>query len=412
MTNLRGRCFISYRRLEHRIAEAILVRDALHDRGIPTWRDLDDLKSRPTEDELRRVLRDEDTACAVVLANPDVQSSSMITRVEAPEIFNRARSDDGFFVQPVLNGLSYAQANEALGAPAGFQDLGGWNLLKLGADLHERDAIAVANSVLEERMGLLANQRGTDPYELGVFTRRAEGALAHDLRFDFSDYFEGRMPVPGAFEKIETALLDAARVWMKSGAGKNIICEGQASFAAATLFGAVFSPLAGFNVAWRQTLPGHSPELWGHGETESNAKLSVSVTSGDPGSKSIVLALGVNADIENSVSAYLTAQSWAPRALINAKPENGTLREGSRLSGDDAVALSLQAVDAIHTLKSDRHLSEVEVHVFMACPLAMAFLIGQKLNKISRCHMYDYIGEPEKPYIHVHSFCPSNFNYR
>lgn len=412
MTNPRGRCFISYRRLDDRVVEAVRVRDALRDRGIPTWRDLDDLKSLPTEDELRRVLREEDTACAVVLANPDVQESSMITRVEAPEIFKRARADQVFFVQPVLCGLSYQQANESLGAPAGFQDLGGWNLLKLEDELTEADAIAVAESVLKERLSLIANERGDAPFEVGIFTRRTDSELAHDLRFDFSAYFDGRKPRPGSFDVIERALLSAASTWMRSGARKTIVCDGQASFAAATLFGAVFSPLAGFDIAWRQKLLGHAPELWRHENTSSQAKLSVSVTSVDPSANAIVLALGINADIENSVAEYLRNQTWSPRAIINAKPDQGPFREGVRLGGEDATALSLQALDAVHSVTQDRYLSEVDLHVFMACPLAMAFLIGQKLNKVSKCHLYDYIADPETPYLHVHSFCPSNFVYR
>ena len=56
MTNHRGKYFISYRRSPARpngTQEAVLVvRDALRDRGAPTWRDLDNLASEPAEDEL------------------------------------------------------------------------------------------------------------------------------------------------------------------------------------------------------------------------------------------------------------------------------------------------------------------------------------------------------------------------
>ena len=89
MTNPRGPYFISYRRTEQRTFEAVLVRDALRNRGVPTWRDLDDLKSSSTETELIKTLQDENLAGAVMLIAPEVESSTMIRNAEAPRIFAR-----------------------------------------------------------------------------------------------------------------------------------------------------------------------------------------------------------------------------------------------------------------------------------------------------------------------------------
>jgi len=105
-----------------------MVRDALRDRGVQTWRDIDDLESKPTEDELVRVLTDSDTAGAVMLITEEVVDSTMIQNVEAPRIFNRHNKKDGFLIKPVLVGIGYEEANEMLNSPAGFQDLGNWSL--------------------------------------------------------------------------------------------------------------------------------------------------------------------------------------------------------------------------------------------------------------------------------------------
>ena len=56
MTDPTGRSFLSYKR--SRRDEAALLIQAQHDHGIPTWQDVRDLVSVPTEDELRRVLAD------------------------------------------------------------------------------------------------------------------------------------------------------------------------------------------------------------------------------------------------------------------------------------------------------------------------------------------------------------------
>ena len=105
MTDVKGSMFISYRRSSARPsgdAEAMRMRDALRDRGVPTWRDLDDLSPAPTEDALVETLRREDLAGAVMLVSREVKESPMIREVEAPAILDRFRRGDGFILKPVL----------------------------------------------------------------------------------------------------------------------------------------------------------------------------------------------------------------------------------------------------------------------------------------------------------------------
>ena len=84
MTNPLGRSFLSYKR--DRSEEAELLIAAQHDLGIPTWRDVDDLGGVPTEDQITAVLRDPETANAILWLTPEVASSLMVRDVEAPEI--------------------------------------------------------------------------------------------------------------------------------------------------------------------------------------------------------------------------------------------------------------------------------------------------------------------------------------
>ena len=46
--------------------------NALRDRGLPTWRDLDNLAPEPTEQELVATLKDPNTAGAVMLITPEL----------------------------------------------------------------------------------------------------------------------------------------------------------------------------------------------------------------------------------------------------------------------------------------------------------------------------------------------------
>jgi hypothetical protein len=411
-TNRRGRHFISYRRLPHRVAEAVAVRDALRDRGVPTWRDLDDLADEPTEQELVQVIRDSDTAGAVILACPETSSSAMVQKVELPEIFARHAKKDGFQVKPVIIGLDYAAADKVMGSPAGFQDLGNWNLTRTGSDsLTADETRALANAVLTQRLTAMVQQGRHEPLRIGVFTRRVERSLAFDLRHDFSAYFTGRTPHAGAFETIERALHDTASAILTTSAPKHILCEGAASLPAAVLLGAVFSPLAGFQVGWNQALAGHAGDVWSLAAPRGARPLNVKTTRGELESNAIVLAVGVNAAIEPAVADFVRDKGLRPRACVYAEPQGGPLRQGEALAPGDGLNFVLQAADAMRDLKDQLRLRTAEVHVFLACPLAMGMLLGQKLNTFSKCHLYEHVPSEAIPYLKVHAFDPSSFSY-
>lgn len=169
--------------------------------------------------------------------------------------------------------------------------------------------------------------------------------------------------------------------------------------------------LAPFQVRWLQSLPGHSPELWGLDTGSTSARLSVSDTRGDPASNHIVLAVGVSASIEEAAADYLRQAGLKPRVCLYAEPEGGPLRQGQCLSGSEGLSLALQAVDALRDAKDKLRMKTAEVHLFLACPVAMAMLIGQKLNTFAMCHLYEHAPDRSPAYVKVHAFNPSAYSY-
>jgi len=336
----------------------------------------------------------------------------MIRKVEAPEIFARHEKNDGFFVKPVLIGLGYDDANDALDAPAGFQDLGDWNLHRLDSDtLEQADAEHIARTVLAERLKAITAAGPPDALRLGLFTRRPDNSLQFDLRHDFTPYFDGRTAAPGAIGKIERALLDTASAVAASDAPNTIVCEGFASLPLAVLFGAIFSPLAAFKLIWRQALAGCDAQDWSLAAGAGDMKLNVKTVLGDLDSEALILGLGVNANIEPAVNDYLRSENVKPRAYVYVEPEGGPIRQGVSLSPQDGLALALEAINALHNLKDQLRLRTPEVHIFLACPLAMGMLIGQKLNTFSTCYLYEHVSHMNPPYMRFHSFNPSAFSY-
>ena len=415
ITNPKGQYFISYRRSPartHGTQEAVTIRDALRDRGVPTWRDLDDLAPEPTEDELVATLIDPNTAGAVMLVSPEVASSPIIRNVEALWIFRRHSAKDCFIVKPVLIGLDYVEANTVLDTPAGFQDLRHWNLYKLSTDVvTEDDARTIARDVVRTRLRAIAAAAPEEPLDVALFSRRNSGPGSYALRHDFTPYFDGRTSKVDTYSKIEAALVDTAGIVASIYDDAVIVGRGNAALPLGVLYGAVFSPLAGFRVSWLQSLAGHEKEEWSLAAGQSSIRLHTAVARGDVASEDIVLALGVSADIEMAVSEYLNADGLKHRASIHTTIEAGSVPQGISLSPQDGLAIVLQAVQAARTLKEDLGLRRARLHLFLACPLAMAVLLGQKLNTFSECLLYEHDPAATPSYMQVHTFSPSGFTY-
>lgn len=408
-TNTKGQIFISYRRVANRTAEAIMVRDALRDRGVPTWRDIDDLETKPTEDELVRILKDDDTAGALILVAEEVANSTMIKNVEVPRIFNRHRKNDGFIIKPVLIGIGYEEANKVLDSPAGFQDLGNWNLCKLDSScMSTEDARHIANQVLKARLDQIAIQFKRQPLDIRINTRSMPDPEFNALCHDFSNYFNGREVKPGAYANIELALIDTANAIAATHGGAEIMAGGFAALPTGVLFGSIFSPLRKFRVNWSQALAGHSEDNWSLGAGQSDLQLNIQTFMGDTGSEDIVLALGISANIEHAVTEFIDTSSLSPRASIYAQLPDGPVNQGMAISPQDGLSIILQAIDAVRSLKDERMMKRVNLHLFMACPLAMAVLIGQKLNTVTKCTVYEHTPTGHLAYMQAHTFSPSD----
>ena len=414
-TAMTTKYFVSYRRSPARKlgdVEATRLRDALRDRGLETWRDLDDLAPEPTEAELTAVLQDSAIAGAVMLISPEVAGSSVIRNVEARRIFQRKAQDSAFLVRPVLLGLEYAQANNVLGAPAGFQDVNDWNLRRVpGGELTDDDAKSVARDVLWHRTRALASLSGSSALAVGLFSRRVAGVAELALRFDYSDYFTGRSCADGTFDTMQNALLDAATSIAENVPGRLIVGQGNASLPVGALFGAVFSPLAGFDLAWMQPLAGSDPGCWSHSVAPSGTDPSIATTYGDPTSNDIVLAIGVSANIEESVADYLRATDTKFRTAMHVMPSDGPVSQGVALTPADGVAIVIAAIDAARRQREDLGMTNARLHLFLACPLGMAVLLGQKLNTFGECILYEHDPSERPNYRRVHAFNPSGFSY-
>ena len=172
-----------------------------------------------------------------------------------------------------------------------------------------------------------------------------------------------------------------------------------------------FTPLAGFRVSWLQGFAGQEEEVWSVSTGQSSIGVEVRETMGDFGSEDMVLALSVSANIESAVGEYLRTEGLRPRTSIHAMPQDGPVLQGRSLSPEDGLAIVLQAVEAVRTSRDNNGLSRARLHLFLACPLGMAVVLGQKLNTFAECCLYEHDPKGAPSYIRVHTFSPSSLSF-
>ena len=420
MTDVTGSMFISYRRSPARHsgdAEALLVRDALRDRGVPTWRDLDDLNSVPTEDDLISTLSRENIAGAVMLISPEIEKSQMVRKVEAPAILDRFRKLDGFILKPVLINLEYTDVDRVMGRPGAFQKISHFDIDRISKpSLDAEDARRIAKAVLKQRLLAVHHHDSGQACSVGMYSRRSPSAKGFTLCHDVTPYFTGRESAPGAYSKIETALYDAATALASTGFATTgdkipIIARGNAALPLGVLFGAVYSSFV-FYLEWKQAAPGAPDETWSLKSGISDIPTTVYDIKDNLESEDLILAISINADVERATTEYLEAENLSPRAMISVGLENGPLQQGETISPQQGLKIAYEAINTARNLKTQLRMTRANLHLFLACPLSLAVLIGQNLNTFGECVVYEHFGDRTPAYAPAHRFRPSNFTYQ
>ena len=389
-----------------------MVRDALRDRGVPTWRDLDDLGPGPTEDELIEILKDEEIAGAVMLVSPEVATSNMVRVVEAPAILDRFQAGDGFLLKVVLINLTYDAVDGVLDRPGAFQELNRFDIDRITkGTLEAEDARRVAKAVVKQRLAAVRRNDPDGEFSVGLYSRRSPGTKGYVLRHDLTPYFEGREATTEAYGKIEAALYDAATALAATGDKISVVARGNAALPLGVLFGAVYSPFV-FDLIWKQAAPGAPETDWSLRSGVEDVAVAVRSTRSNLASEDLVLAVSINADVDHAATEYLEAARLSPRATVSVGLKQGPLKRGETLSPQQGLKVALEAIEAARRQKTELRMKRANLHLFLACPLSLAILIGQNLNTFGTCTVYEHFSDQTPSYAPVHCFRPSNFTYQ
>ncbi len=411
MTDPTGLCFLSYRRA--RAAEASLLIAVLRDRGIPTWQDIADFATTPTEEALRRVLADPGTASAIMFATPEVEHSPVIRDIEAPAIVARHLRGDGFFAVPVAaGGLDYADMPRVLGPHLGLTHLPGWNILRIAADpADEATAASIADLVLEQRLATIhARLPVANALRVMISTRaplpKAPGPA---LAIDLTHRFTGRVATADAWATtILPGLRSIVRAVQSRAAGRDVELSGLVAIPAAVAVGAAFLSLAGVRITWCQDQQsfGKPSAIWGLHHDREPSGFQVVTHPRTVGASDIALLVSVAADVDGDFN-LVSGTMPSLRAVISvARPASTSNATRPVLTAGQALDVAHLAIDALRATRSS-YQARGTVHLFLAVPVGLAMMIGQLLNTFGQIQTYEHIPGVPIPYLPAAKLTPS-----
>lgn len=384
-----GRCFLSYRRT--RVAEIRELVAALHEHGVATWQDLDNLDEQPLEPALRATLADSAITSAILWITPDVTASAVITGIEIPALVARAERDDGFSLLPVAaGGLDHEAAGRAALTATSVNDFDTWSMIQVADDPAAEEQIAgVARRALVRRLRAAQAALAADsPVVVDVFTR-GTARLEPDavLTVDLTHRFTGRHAEPGAWSTRLLPVLSAvAEEAERHTAGRVLHLRGSVGLPTALALGTTLLAPRGLRAAWLQRTPGRPDAAYTLDAPPRPSGFSVRLVAERPEAHDLAVLVNVTQD---TVPAVRATPGLPPfRGWVRADPPGS----GPRFfdTPGEAVELAHQIIGRLREART-RYGRIGAVHLFAAAPLGLVFLIGQLLNTFGTIHTYEHV---------------------
>ncbi len=391
-TDPMGRSLLTFHRT--RVHEAKLLLAALHDRGIPTWEEMNELDEERGERAIRETVEDPATSNAILWLTPEMKSDPLC-QLETRLILERGRQQDeqhGFFAVPVLaGGLDITEVTSLLDRRFSIEDLRLWNLRKFDVDpIGPAEAAKVAQRVLNHRVAAIHHRLPEDqPLRVELFTRpTAVLSPGVALMLDWVERFDGRLPKSGAWEQfLLPALKDIAAAVQSNAPGRVIELRGLAVIPVVTALGSILMGPRGVKMVWRQTAAERDDQLWSLRDPRESSGFSAQIFDRDINARDLAVLVSVADNVESAFEA----------SLENLPPLRGVVHIAKRGADKHVLENPGQACDVAEVVNDgirnarSRYQQLGCVHLFMAVPAGLAMMIGQKLNTLGMVQTYEHI---------------------
>ncbi len=196
-------------------------------------------------------------------------------------------------------------------------------------------------------------------------------------RFDGADAFAKRRPLaPATWADLQREI---ESIPSHLAGAKKIAVSGSMRLAVAFEVGAALRMVTGVDLAVVQR-----GQLW-----ESDAEFSAPKTP-DAGEveigqgSEVAIAVEVSTPIEAEVEAFVRKAKLPVKRMVVIRPPSGA-RDNSVVDAEDAVALAVGIRNAIREAARGHG----RVHLFLACPMGLALLLGHRWNRVASTVVYE-----------------------
>lgn len=198
-------------------------------------------------------------------------------------------------------------------------------------------------------------------------------------RFDGTDAFAKRRPRPPAtWADLEHEI---ESIPSHLGGMKQVAVSGSMRLAVAFEVGAALRMVTGVDLAVVQR-----GELWASDAEYTVPKaLDVSEVALDQGTE-LAIAVEVSTPITFDVQAFVRQTQLPVQRLVVVRPHDGP-RDNSVVDAEDAVAHAVGIRDAVRRAARGHE----RVHLFLACPMGLALLLGHRWNRVAPTIVYEDI---------------------
>ena len=373
---IRKPVFISYSREDLNEVREIL--NILQVAGIPIWQDIDSLDKGLTEDQIRKAIW-EDCAAFVFYATPNSITSDFIRDIELKEAYRKFQSDSKFSIVPIFK-ESIDNVNASLkGVIDG--DISRFNgvVIEPGKTLME-----ISQGLRKNLLNTVLGQSGEKKVRIAVMTYSPTPVdVKPMLNLDWSDLHlpDNLFSQNSWTNHVQPALSNVKENLTKS-SRSNLEIFSKAQPQVGIAFGYIFRKEAGFLLNVH-----HFDQIWSTSVDEPpDSCLNCKDIPGKLGNKNLAVTVSITQDVDN-ITGRLSGIDISFRAFLNCSPISG--KPPYKIpDGIEAAVMAGEIRNAI--LDAKRKYSVTDIHIFAAIPLALAYLIGWRLNACGRIHLYDY----------------------
>ena len=289
-------------------------------------------------------------------------------------------------------GLDYRDVTATVGTYLGTHDLSQWNIAKvLSNPLTHDDAVKIAQRVLRDRLGILHRALpAAEPLRFELHTRSAPAVRPGvALTLDWTNRFRRPAGVGGHVARhlsFPRARPPSQPVTMHA-PGRPLALAGFCALPAAIALGWGSLATRGIASAWEQVSPRRVSTIVEFSAAWAASGYELDLRSANPAADDIAVLLSIASNVEPAFAASRNALPQF-RAILHIKRDAPFPHDIA--TPEEACDVAARVVEGLR-LARDQYQARGTVHLFLAAPAGLAFLVGQSLNTAGPIQTYEHV---------------------